>query len=90
MSSQVEAVDLSEYSFAQKCDVGCGREATVIAQGCMDKEPTMMCNACLLRGLDLIRKAVDTYQRQHRRVMVCGDCHRPILNLETHLEIRKL
>lgn len=55
----------------------------------MDREAVAMCGQCLQRGLDLIRKAVNMYQKFNKRVMICGDCYRPILRLDTHLEIRE-
>jgi formate-dependent nitrite reductase cytochrome c552 subunit len=85
-----DAVDLTRYTFEQTCELGCGRPATVIAKGCMDRQPVIMCNQCLQRGLDLVRKAINMYQRFNKRVMICGDCHRPILNLSTHVEIRRI
>lgn len=82
-------VDLTEQ-FTQGCDLGCGQAAAYIAKGCMDKEAVHMCGDCLQRGLDLIRKTVKMYQRLNKRILICGDCHRPVLTLETHLEIREL
>lgn len=82
--------DLTEDIFQQTCDRGCGRNAAFLAKGCMDKEAVAMCEPCLTRGLDVVRKAVHMYQQFNKRVMICGDCYRPILRLETHLEIRGL
>lgn len=90
MSTQVEMVDLASFTIPPRCVNGCGREAQVIAKGCMDKEGVQMCNPCLLRGLEVVRKAVDMYQRFNKRICVCGDCHRPILNLETHVDIQQI
>ncbi len=90
MSTQVEAVMTPEYAVeALTCSRGCGKNATVYAKGCADKEPVALCEPCLARGLDVIRKYVQMYQRLNKRIMVCGDCYRPILTLETHLEIRR-
>lgn len=91
MTSQVAPVDLTEYALPQQtCDRGCGRPAEYVAKGCMDKEPVLMCKTCLTRGLEVIRNTVRMYQKLNHRVLICGDCHRPILHLETHLEIRNL
>jgi hypothetical protein len=81
--------DLSEYTFPPKCG-SCGRAPTVFAKGCMDREPVLMCDDCLKRGLDLVTKLVRMYQRYNKKVMICGDCYRPILTLETHLEIKRI
>lgn len=81
--------DLSEQ-FAKPCEMGCGREATHIAKGCMDKDPVHMCLPCLERGIEVVRMAVRMYQRLNKRVMVCADCYRPVLTLATHLEICKV
>lgn len=82
-------VDLTE-KFDQPCDLGCGRAATHIAKGCADKHAVHMCTPCLQRGLDVIRKLVRMHQKHAKRVCICADCYRPLLTLETHLEIREL
>lgn len=82
--------DLTQDTFHQACDLGCGRDAQFLAKGCMDKDAVAMCEQCLTRGLDVVRKAVHMYQRFNHKIMICGDCYRPILHLETHLEIRNL
>ena len=82
-------VGLTE-TFPQPCDMGCGRPATHLAKGCMDKTAVQMCTPCLQRGLDVIRKMVRMHQKYAKRVCICGDCYRPLLTLETHLEIREL
>lgn len=88
MSTQAKPLDLSEYTYPPKC--GCGRAPTVLAKGCADKEAVVLCDQCLKRGLDVISKFVHMYQRANHRVMICGDCYRPILTLETHLELRAI
>lgn len=80
-------MDLSDYQFTLSCSRDCGRDATVWAKGCMDSEPVALCDPCLARGLDVVRKMVSMYQRFNKKVMICGDCYRPILTLETHLDI---
>lgn len=85
----LEAVDLSEYTFAPECDL-CDNPATVIAQGCADKHPVLMCDKCLDRGLEVISMYIRMWQRCNKRVFICGDCYRPVLNLDTHLEVRRL
>lgn len=80
----------AEYTFPEMCERDCGRPATVVAKGCMDKNPTAMCNECLDRGLEVISNMVKMYQKHNRRVLICGDCHRPVLTLDTHLEIKPL
>lgn len=89
MSTQVTDL-LSEYVFPLQCSRDCGREATFYAKGCMDKEPVALCNDCLKRGLDVVRKFVNLYQRTNKRVLVCGDCFRPVLSLETHLDLKPI
>lgn len=81
-------VDLSSYDFTPRC--ACGKPADVLAKGCRDGESQPMCDPCLTRGLDVISKWVHLYQKHNHRVAICGDCHRPILTLETHLEIKRL
>lgn len=82
-------VDPASYTFAPTCEL-CEKPADVLAQGCMDRIPVAMCNHCLERGLNLVSKVVHLYQKHNRRVMICGDCHRPILTLDTHLEVTQL
>lgn len=86
----LEGVDLSEHTFTPECELGCGRKATVIAQGCMDKQPVVMCDECLDRGIEIITNYVHLYQRFNKKVMICGDCHRPLLRIDTHLDVRRL
>ena len=87
----MEKVDLSEHLFAPACDMkGCENTAVYIAKGCRDKVPVMMCGPCFDRGIDLITKVVHLYQRVNKRVMICGDCHRPVLRIDTHLDVFKL
>jgi hypothetical protein len=86
----LEQVDLSEHNYAPDCDMGCGRKAVVIAQGCRDKEPVVLCQDCLDVGIHRIEMAIKMFMRFNKRVMICGDCHRPIINLDTHLDVRKL
>lgn len=78
------------YTFTSLCDLGCGQPATAIAKGCMDKTPTMLCNTCLQRGIELVGLVIHTYMRLNKQILICGDCHRPILNLDTHIDIRHL
>ena len=85
-----EVVDLTEYTFTQGCVMGCGRDAAVIAKGCMDKEAVYLCDRCFTRGLDLVRLVVRMYQKLNRKILVCDDCHRPIITLETHIDVRRL
>lgn len=91
MSTQtpLEPVDLSAHTFAPACDL-CPNSATVIAQGCADKQPVLMCETCLDRGLEVISMFVHMWMRANKRVFICGDCYRPVLNLDTHLEVRRL
>ena len=90
MTTQAAPVDLTEYSFKQVCDNGCGRDAAYVAKGCMDKDAVLLCQQCLTRGLEVVRNFVRMHQRTAKRVIICGDCYRPILHLETHVEIREL
>lgn len=90
MSTQApEAIDLTEYVFSQQCE-RCDKPATVIAKGCMDKEAVYLCDLCLKRGLEVIKTYIHYYQRLNKRILVCQDCHRPIINLSTHLELQHL
>lgn len=83
-------MDLSVYQSPVECAQACGRKATQMATGCMDKEPVYMCDECLNRGLEVIRLAVEFYQRFNKRIMVCEDCHRPIITLDTHVTLTEL
>ena len=88
--TELEPVDLKKYAVAPECDV-CGQtEATVIAKGCADPHPVLMCDSCLNRGLEVISTYVRMWQRFNKRVFICGDCYRPVLNLDTHLDVRRL
>lgn len=89
MTLPVAAPDISD-TFEQMCDLGCGRNAAFTARGCMDKAAVNMCEQCLERGLDVVRKAVRMYRQYNKAVTICGDCHRPILHLDTHLEVKPL
>ena len=82
-------VDLASYSFHPACEV-CDKPATVLAKGCMDKQSAALCDSCLKRGLEVVGNAVKLYQRLNKKVLICGDCHRPILTLETHVEITEI
>ena len=84
------AVDLSQHTFTPDCDQGCGRKAAVIAQGCADKTPVLMCDECLELGIERIKTVIHYYQRLNHKIMICGDCHRPFLRLDTHLDVRRL
>lgn len=85
------AVDLSEHTFRPPCEgANCDKPAAVIAQGCMDKHPVVMCEDCFNRGIEVIKNFVRMYQKLNKKVMVCGDCYRPILRLDTHLEVKRL
>jgi hypothetical protein len=85
------AVDLSEHQFRPICEmVDCDHPATVIAKGCMDKAPVVMCDQCFDRGIELVKSTIRMYQRSNKRVLVCGDCHRPILRLDTHIDVSRL
>jgi hypothetical protein len=86
----LEAVELPSQPYHPPCEMGCGRPAVIIAQGCMDKQPVVMCDECLNRGIEVIKTYVHTYQRVNKRVLICGDCHRPVLRLDTHLDVRRL
>jgi hypothetical protein len=87
----LQQMDLSGHTFSPMCEMReCTSVATVIAQGCGDKTPVIMCENCLNEGIELIKEFVRLYQRTERRVAICGDCNRPILSLDTHLEVKKL
>lgn len=84
-------VDLSEHKFDPACEMSeCSNPATHIARGCMDKAPVLMCDGCLDRGIELITKVVKMYMRLNKRVLICDDCHRPVINLDTHLDVHRI
>lgn len=83
-------VDLSERHDHPICEQGCGRRAVHIAKGCMDKHPVLLCEEHYRRGVQVIIMYLKMYQRLNKRVLICGDCNRPILTLETHLEVRPI
>jgi hypothetical protein len=68
----------------------CESPAVVIAQGCNDKQPVLLCEQHLQRGLEALNTYLKLWRQFNKKVTICGDCHRPILTLETHLEIKKL
>lgn len=86
----LEGVDLSQHTNTPECEMDCGRKAMVIAKGCMDSQPVLLCDQCLDRGLEAIKTYVHYWQRLNKKVMICGDCHRPVLRLDTHLDVRHL
>ena len=88
-NAQLQSVDLSEHKYSPQCDM-CELPAVVIAQGCMDKQPVILCQMHLERGLSQINSYIKLWRQLNKKVMICGDCHRPILTLETHLEIKRL
>lgn len=89
-STELEQVDLTKYAFAPDCDVCTKVKATVVAQGCADQHPVLMCDECLDRGLEVIAMFIRMWQKFNKRVFVCGDCYRPVLTLDTHLDVRRL
>lgn len=89
-TTELEPVDLSEYACTPDCDVCDKAQATHIAQGCADKHPVLMCVDCLTRGLEVLAMFVHMWQKHNKRVFICGDCYRPVFNLDTHLDVRKL
>jgi hypothetical protein len=86
---ELEPVDLREYEFAPGCD-RCGAEATIVGQGCGDSAPVLLCDKCLERGVEAIQVYVRTWQRDNKQVMICNGCYRPVLSLDTHLEVKRL
>lgn len=83
-------VDLSERQDRLTCERMCGRPAIYITKGCMDKQPVLLCDECYTRGVQVIIMYLRMYQRTNKRVLICGDCHRPVLTLDTHLEVKYL
>lgn len=81
---------IDERLYNPECDHGCGRPATVVAKGCSDKEPVLMCDECLERGIGLIRTFLKLYMRHNKRVPVCEHCYRPFLTLDTHIDVHRL
>lgn len=91
MTSTLDAPVVADLTIEKpQCETCNQRPAMFLAKGCADKAPTHMCGQCLQRGLDVVRKYVQLYQRLNRKIMVCGDCYRPVLTLETHVEILEL
>ena len=89
-TTELEQVDLSKHVFAPACDVCGTNKATHVAQGCADAHPVLMCDGCLDRGLEVIALYIRMWQKLNKRVFVCGDCYRPVLTLDTHLDVRRL
>lgn len=83
-----EPAELTE-TFTQQCEQ-CGGDADYLAKGCMDKEAVYMCAACLQRGVARIRAFIKMYQHFNKKICICGDCYRPILTLETHIELLEI
>jgi hypothetical protein len=83
-------MELTDVTFHPDCELACGRKAQFIAQGCMDKQPVLMCEGCLERGIHLVELTIHMYMRLNKRPLVCGDCYRPILNLDTHVSVTKV
>ncbi len=73
-----------------ECSRDCGRKSTHVVKGCMDKEPVHLCEECLDRGIEVIRLAISLYQRLNKHIMVCGDCYRPLITLDTHITVMEL
>jgi hypothetical protein len=87
----LESVDLSAHTFAPPCEMrGCDQPATIIAQGCGDAQPVLMCTACLDRGIEVIGTYIHLWMRLNKRIPLCGACNRPIIRLDTHCDVRKL
>jgi len=82
--------DLTAHSFDPPCDLGCGRSATAIAQGCADARPVAMCDECLERGLEVVATFIQVWQKVNKRIFICGDCYRPVLRLDTHIDVKPL
>jgi hypothetical protein len=61
-----------------------------LARAAATPPPVLLCDKCLERGLEVILLSVRTWQRDNNRVMICGGCYRPILTLDTHLEVKRL
>lgn len=86
---RLQSVDMPTHRYAPQCDM-CPSDAVVIAQGCNDKQPVLLCQEHITRGLELLDTYLKLWRQVNKKVMICGDCHRPILTLETHMEIKKL
>lgn len=87
--AELKPVDLSEYWYAPQCDM-CDQAAVVIAKGCMDKEPVVLCREHFDKGMNTLTSFLRLWRKVNKRVMICGDCNRPILTLDTHLDVREL
>lgn len=88
-AGELTKVDLSEYWYAPQCDM-CSTAAVIIAKGCMDKQPVVLCQEHFDHGVKAIGNLLKLWRKINKRVMICGDCNRPILTLETHLDVRQL
>ena len=53
-------------------------------------EVNIMCRQCFDRGIQVIGEWVHLYQKHNHRIMICGHCYRPVLRLDTHLDVREL
>lgn len=88
--TELASVDLTKYVFAPDCDVCQAQKATNVAKGCADERPVLMCDECLDRGLEVVSTYIRLWQKTNKRVFICGDCYRPVLSLDTHLDVRRL
>lgn len=91
----MEPVDLSQPQYSPTCayiDHGepCGKPAEVMAKGCMDKEPALLCAEHLKLSVKRVEMTIRAYQQLNKRVLICGDCYRPILTLDTHIDIKDI
>jgi hypothetical protein len=82
-------VDLTKSQFTPSCD-RCDKPAKYIAKGCADPHPVLLCDEHYHRGVQVIVTYLRIWQRANKKVMICGDCYRPILSLDTHLEAKYL
>jgi hypothetical protein len=87
--TELESVDLTKYALAPECGTCHSNPATIIAKGCADKHPVLMCDECLDRGLEVISLYIRMWQRLNKKVFICGDCYRPVLHMDTHLEVKR-
>lgn len=91
----MEPVDLSQPQYSPTCgytdhDGVCGKPADVMAKGCMDIEPALLCQDHLAVCIHRVELVVHMYQKLNKRVMICGNCYRPILTLDTHIDIKEI
>lgn len=71
------------------CSHSCGRTATVAAKHCADTSPTLLCDECLAAAKANLTELHQLERRATRHIVVCA-CHRPVLDIDNHIEVCRL